>query len=464
MSSALISNPTNSPTSSRLVDYRKILSQNIRVNNTGDSDFPPGRQRTRAQTAAYLLSTRKELPDIDNEAMNRMRAVQNFYENPAIMMDDQPIELTAQCYNHDKTDSLAGLKKIEFRVLLHTTDSSRCTTYVDRLFSESDFRVDIFDAVSATMDVPKMYQHLGWRLSTARRSDPPHRLLTPDDIDSAFKAARAEQSSGRGKKKVVIDILNTSATFESSAGEESLPSLLPYTKELKNVKNKLLCSEHGDNTFCWVDATQPTTLHYPLCTQDLQEWAKYLHDTHDPDNPCITPPKSLYFDEIRKTRKERSTITSSLQRVPTKLVSPVIHNHIHLAPAADDTTISDGALTRQQGNGAAMPSRPLKRTYALYMESDEESDDDEPPQSIEDVLASIHSRYPALNFPEYIGKMKDHGIFYLPTAAHFDIIFYEENIGMTAGAAYTFQMCVSRAYMQAEHLKGRSKAKGKKKA
>ncbi|KAG1901201.1 uncharacterized protein F5891DRAFT_979738 [Suillus fuscotomentosus] len=419
MSSALISNPTNSPTSSRLVDYRKILSQNIRVNNTGDSDFPPG-----------------QLPDIDNEAMNRMRAVQNFYENPAIMTDDQPIELTAQCYNRDKTDSLAGLEK----------NSSRCTTYVDRLFSESDFRVDIFDT---------MYQHLGWRLSTARRSDPPHRLLTPDDIDSAFKAARAEQSSGRGKKKVVIDILNMvlalkenrtkrkSATFESSAGEESLPSLLPYTKELKNVKNKLLCSEHGDNTFCWVDATQPTTPHYPLCTQDLQEWAKYLHDTHDPDNPCITPPKSLYFDEIRKTRKERSTITSSLQRVPTELVSPVIHNHIHLAPAADDMTISDGALTRQQGNGAAMPSRPLKRTYTLYMESDEESDDDEPPQSIEDVLASIHSRYPALNFPEYIGKMKDHGIFYLPTAAHFDIIFYEENIGMTAGAAYTFQMCVS---------------------
>jgi hypothetical protein len=42
-----------------------------------------------------------------------------------------------------------------------------------------------------------------------------------------------------------------SATFESSAGKESLPLLLPYTKELKNVKNRLLCSKHGgDNILC----------------------------------------------------------------------------------------------------------------------------------------------------------------------------------------------------------------------
>lgn len=59
------------------------------------------------------------------------------------------------------------------------------------------------------MDVPKLYQHLGWRLSTARRMDPPHRLLTSLDIDSAFKAARAEQSSGTKKKRVAIEVVNT---------------------------------------------------------------------------------------------------------------------------------------------------------------------------------------------------------------------------------------------------------------
>jgi hypothetical protein len=59
------------------------------------------------------------------------------------------------------------------------------------------------------MDVSKTYQHLGWRLSTARRLDPPHRLLTSHDLDSAFKAARTEQGSGRKTKQVFIEILNT---------------------------------------------------------------------------------------------------------------------------------------------------------------------------------------------------------------------------------------------------------------
>ena len=59
-------------------------------------------------------------------------------------------------------------------------------------------------------------------------------------------------------------------------------SPLPYTKEFENIKRKLSCSEHsleGDDIFCWVDASQPNAPHYPLCTRDLQEWAKYLVST-----------------------------------------------------------------------------------------------------------------------------------------------------------------------------------------
>lgn len=90
--------PSDSPSS---LHCRTILSQNVRVNNTVHSPGS-GRQRTRAQTAAYLLGVRKELPDVDNEAMKCMRAVQNFYKGPE--MDDQPIE-PSQRYNHDKADS-----------------------------------------------------------------------------------------------------------------------------------------------------------------------------------------------------------------------------------------------------------------------------------------------------------------------------------------------------------------------
>jgi hypothetical protein len=94
-------------------------------------------------------------------------------------------------------------------VPLHTLDRNQSTTYVDRSHSELECRMDILDSIKATMDVSKTYQHLGWRLSTSRRLDPPHRLLTSHDIDSAFKAARAEQGSGRKTKQVFIEILNT---------------------------------------------------------------------------------------------------------------------------------------------------------------------------------------------------------------------------------------------------------------
>jgi TPR repeat protein len=155
----------------------------------------------------------------------------------------------------------------------------------------------------------------------------------------------------------------------------------------------------------------------------------------------------------------------SLQRVPTEIISPVIHNHIHLSPSTNDI-ISDGPGIFARERGEGYTAQPLKRTFALYMESDEESDNDndEPPQHIEDILRTIHSHYPAMNFPQYVEKLKNHGIFYLPTAAHFSVRFYEEKVGMSEGSAYTFQSCVSKSHTKVELAKERRKAKGKKKA
>jgi hypothetical protein len=98
---------------------------------------------------------------------------------------------------------------VEFRIPLNTADKSQTTTYMDHYYIESDHPHDMFDCMRAAMHLPKTYEHLGWRLSTARRTDPPHRLLTSQDINSAFKAARIEQLSGRQKKNVAIEILNT---------------------------------------------------------------------------------------------------------------------------------------------------------------------------------------------------------------------------------------------------------------
>ncbi|KAG2124737.1 hypothetical protein BD769DRAFT_1669222 [Suillus cothurnatus] len=94
------------------------------------------------------------------------------------------------------------------------------------------------------------------------------------------------------------------------------------------------------------------------------------------------------------------------------------------------TSESKGALSEQQGNGSMAP-RPLKRTYALYFESDEDTNDEEQLQGIDDVLANIHSCYPAMNFLQYVKMLKEHGIFYLPTTMHFNSRFYVEKVGTT---------------------------------
>ncbi|KAG1853935.1 hypothetical protein DFJ58DRAFT_728069 [Suillus subalutaceus] len=388
-----------------MCDNQEILSRDI---NSIINSMPSTRQRTRLQTAAYLLGAHKS------------------------------------CLMSMIKDMFPHTTKGSRRIPLNTVDKNKSMTYVDHFYAESDLPLDILDSMRAAMDLPKTYENLGWCLSTARRADPPHRLLTSQDISSAFKAARAEQTSERKK--------------------EEKKSFKRQAEEFENVKRKLCCSKHrlpggSENASCWVDASQPNAPHYPLCTRDLQEWAKYLYNTRDPNNACITLPSTPHFHDICKTRKERT----SLQHVPTELISPVIHNHVHLSSAINDMwTSSNSTLSEQQGNDPISP-QPLKRTFALYMESNEETDG-EPPQDIDEVLASIHSCYPAMEFLQYVATLKEHGILYLPTAAHFSSKFYAEKVDMSEGAAFTFHSCVCKAHMKEERAKARRKAKGKMKA
>ncbi|KAG2087034.1 uncharacterized protein F5147DRAFT_781459 [Suillus discolor] len=304
------------------------------------------------------------------------------------------------------------LEKVEFRIPLNTTDTNKTTTYVDHFYAESDLSpLDMFDSMRAAMNLPKTYEHLGWRLSTARRTDPPHRLLTSQDIKSAFKAARAEQLSGRQKKKVAIEVVNT-----------QMPVLKGTTKQ------------HASTT-----RSAGEQNHLPSTSQSFDDEA------------------------FRMSRKEGA---ASLQHVPTELISPIIHNHVHIPSAINDTWASEstnGVLSSQQRDSSMAP-RPLKRTYALYLESDEDTGDEEPPQGINEVLANIHSRYPDMNLPQYVKTLKEHGIFYLPTATHFNSRFYVEKVGMSEGAAFTFHTFISKAHMKDGRAKARSKAKGKNRA
>ncbi|KAG1896552.1 uncharacterized protein F5891DRAFT_1280581 [Suillus fuscotomentosus] len=456
---------------------KEILSRNI--NNIIDS-IPSTRRRTRLQTTAYLLGARKELPEVTGEEVNRIRAVQLCYLSEA-----------QASYTEERPEQPQAFEKVEFRIPLNTMDKDKSTTYVDNFYAESDHPLDILDSTRAAMNLSKKYEHLGWRLSTARCMDPPHRLLTSQDIASAFKAVRAEQVSGRKKKKVVIEIVNTMSVpkgkqIKSQAGIVSDPSLL-YVKELENVKRRLCCAEHqlggSENTFCWVDVSQPDAPHYPICTQDLQEWAKHLvcaclyaskPTIHSSESFSTTleiriAPVLLYPTRLISmtfARHVRQELRHRFNCIPTELISPIIHNHVHLSSAIDNTWASNDAHSVQQleSQGPMAAPQPLKRTFALYMESDEESDDEEPPKDIDDVITTIHSRYPAMDFPRYGDMLKERGILYLPTAAHFGSRFYVEKVGMSEGAAVTFHTRVCEAHMKEERARARRKAKGKQKA
>ena len=104
---------------------------------------------------------------------------------------------------------IAQPNSVVFQIPIHTTKANVPTTCVEVTFTVSDSRDDIFSRICAYMDIPRDYKKLGWRLNSARRSDPPRRFLTSEDVDSAFKEASEARGSGRRKKRVVIEIINT---------------------------------------------------------------------------------------------------------------------------------------------------------------------------------------------------------------------------------------------------------------
>lgn len=105
---------------------------------------------------------------------------------------------------------------------------------------------------------------------------------------------QVKYSKQTGRKTVILS---------SGKQSSSESSRLPYIKELEKVKSKLRCSDHqlGEDTFCWVDVSKPNAPHYPLCAQDLQEWAIYLVCAHLQQGYEITLTDGSSKSEIRTT-------------------------------------------------------------------------------------------------------------------------------------------------------------------
>ncbi|KAH9965163.1 hypothetical protein BJV74DRAFT_745904, partial [Russula compacta] len=250
--------------------------------------------------------------------------------------------------------------------------------------------------------------------------DPPCRFLTNQEVDSAFKEAAEARNSGKKKKCVVIEIVNTDPAISKKSSKrkqdnvdpDMQPSMMPYTKELELVKEKVHCNEHrGENTWCWVDLSNGN--HIPLCLNDLQFWAKSLHE--DPtETSCTLLPNGLLTD-MKKTCKPHGL---SSARATTEPAAPIIHNHVHVADftkAPESSSSVVGALQPLGNNGPSsnFASRTLTQQYAMYFELDDESDKGEDSLDIKKVLDQLHGKYPSIDFPQYEESPHKLGICYL---------------------------------------------------
>jgi hypothetical protein len=82
---------------------QNALSQNTTVNSIPSIRRLSARQRSRLQTAAYLLGTRQELPDVDEQEINRIRAVQSWYSR----VGSEPSEGQLTVTDHENVSTQA---------------------------------------------------------------------------------------------------------------------------------------------------------------------------------------------------------------------------------------------------------------------------------------------------------------------------------------------------------------------
>ncbi|KAG1778091.1 hypothetical protein EV702DRAFT_1196508 [Suillus placidus] len=169
---------------------------------------------------------------------------------------------------------------------------------------------------------------------------------------------------------------------------------------------------------------------------------------------CITPlslsPITLDLNKISKMQKSHTPSLSCTSTEPLTTPSPIMYNQGARSPADKHHQMCPG----------------LKREYAMYLESDEESEsDNEPEMTITNVLNRINGRFPALDFHQYQEPLYRDGIAYLAAAINFDCQFYVHTIGMSTGAASLF--CEQIAWMKKKNDRAavrRQAAKGRKRA
>jgi len=173
---------------------------------------------------------------------------------------------------------------------------------------------------------------------------------------------------------------------------------------------------------------------------------------------CTVLPNNTHFAELHKTR------TTALRRTPTDPVAPAIHVHMpEYSQLLEDPNVVTGSMNSDVPSVSNTHGQRLTRQFAMYLDPDEESDDDNA-VDIRQFLDTLAAKFSALDYHQYEDRLHSLGISYLITAAMFDAEFFVSRVGMPDGAARLFHWQVFKEMDRADRAKQRRKAKGNKRA
>ncbi|KAG6908316.1 hypothetical protein DXG01_005292 [Tephrocybe rancida] len=373
---------------------------------------------------AYLLGMGPLPPPRPEEiAVARFNAaLNNGGFDPTVHHNDQPAAVENRV-----TPPPTVAQILEVRLPVPREDGGQPTIVPIRIKTDIEPR-DFLARVIANLDLDPGSAQLGWKSCDDTKTSHPRRLKTDEDVQCAFDEMVKLLTSTRRKRPVFMEVVNLTkpAVPVPSAPK---PSETAASEEMKIVKEKLRCAQHpGANRWCFVknDRDGNAGRHVPLGIAELSLWAREMRDGRC-DRECKLAPEILRLDDLVNAERERSEPRGSRRYGPAQPAMPAIHVHL------TDSPIGEVLVPRERNQ--AKHKRKRQDTPP-----DNDSDtDDVPVIAISELLESLHSVRPALNYPQYERALLKAGIAYTNAVLEFDKSFFaSEKIGMPLGAIGDF--------------------------
>ncbi|KAK7021410.1 hypothetical protein VNI00_017361 [Paramarasmius palmivorus] len=261
-----------------------------------------------------------------------------------------------------------------------------------------------------------------------------HPLETTAHAQEALKECLPMLRSKRHTKPVFLEVINNVPEVDTE-DERSRKSQKPPTatdtgcdKEFGIAKMKLYCHECSNGginepgaRYCYV---QRNGKHKPLDLYTIGLWARLVHDGKA-DCEFTSPPNALNFDEVTDTSQ------SSLNHPRNRRNRTDVHFHL------------DSAFIEEIRNpGTKNQPSETKQKHSPSPDVEEITNIEEENQvalkynsmTIDKVLTTVHAKFPLFNYPQYRESLVNEGLFYGFCFQDFDESFFQEKIGMVAGA------------------------------